>query len=48
MTRVSITAGPYRRHFELERAPKTCEAFRRHMPFKNKIIMCDVVEKQCR
>src|ERR1700722_16932109 len=40
MTKVSIIAGPYTfgGHLELERAPKTCEAFRRHLPFKNKVI----------
>ena len=40
MTKVRIVAGPYtfRGHLELERAPKTCEAFRRHMPFQNKVI----------
>jgi len=40
MTKVKVVAGPYTfgGHFEEERAPKTCEAFRRHMPFKSKII----------
>jgi hypothetical protein len=40
MTNVNVIAGPYtfKGHFELERAPKTCAAFLRHMPFKNKII----------
>jgi hypothetical protein len=40
MTKVSIIAGPYTfgGHLELERAPRTCEAFRRHLPFKNKVI----------
>ena len=40
MTKVRVLAGPYTfgGHLELETAPKTCAAFRKHMPFKSKII----------
>ena len=39
-TRLRITAGPYTflGTLELERAPKTCEAFRRLLPFRSQII----------
>jgi hypothetical protein len=39
-TRLRITAGPYNfvGDLELERAPKTCEAFRRLLPFRSQII----------
>ena len=40
MSKLRVVTGPFtfEGHFEEERAPKTCEAFRRHMPFKSKII----------
>ena len=40
MTTLSITAGPYafRARLEEERAPKTCEAFSRLLPFEQKVI----------
>ena len=40
MTTLSITAGPYafRARLEEERAPKTCEAFSKLLPFEQKVI----------
>jgi hypothetical protein len=40
MTTLSITAGPYRfrARLEEERAPKTCEAFSKLLPFERKVI----------
>src|SRR5213592_3888491 len=40
MTTLSITAGAFRFHarMEQERAPKTCEAFSKLLPFEQKII----------
>ena len=40
MTMVSIAAGPYRfrAQMEEERAPKTCAAFAKLMPFEQKVI----------
>lgn len=40
MTAIRLTAGPlaFDGVLETERAPKTCAAFRRHMPFASKII----------
>ena len=40
MTTLSITAGPFsfRAHLEEERAPKTCEAFSKLLPFEQKVI----------
>jgi hypothetical protein len=40
MTDVIITAGPFSfgARFEDKNAPKTCAAFRKHMPFASKIV----------
>ena len=40
MTTLSITAGPYtfRARLEEERAPKTCAAFSKLLPFEQKVI----------
>jgi hypothetical protein len=40
MTRLRVIAGPYTFHGHLEEtvAPKTVAAFRKHMPFENRII----------
>ncbi len=40
MANVRVTAGPFTftGHFETELAPKTCEAFRKHLSFRSKII----------
>ena len=40
MSNIRVTAGPHTfvGHLEIERAPKTCAAFRRHLPFAGKII----------
>lgn len=40
MSKVKVVAGAhtFRGHFEMEKAPNTVAAFRRHMPFKGKII----------
>lgn len=40
MSELKITAGPYEfaARWEREKAPKTCEAFERLLPFENKII----------
>lgn len=40
MSDLKITAGPYEfaARWEREKAPKTCEAFERLLPFENKII----------
>ena len=40
MSDLRITAGPYEflARFEREKAPKTCEAFQRLLPFRNRII----------
>ena len=40
MSDVKITAGPFEfmARWEREKAPKTCEAFSRLLPFRNKII----------
>lgn len=40
MTTLSITAGPYtfRARLEEERAPKTCAAFSKLLPFEHKVI----------
>ena len=37
---VKITAGPYTfdARLETEAAPKTCEAFLKHMPFKSQVV----------
>ncbi len=40
MSELRVTAGPFEfgAKFEEEAAPKTCEAFRRLLPFRNRII----------
>ena len=40
MTALKITAGPYTfdARLETELAPKTCEAFLKHMPFDSKVV----------
>jgi hypothetical protein len=40
MSKLIITAGPFtfEGKFETETAPKTCEAFLRHLPFVSKVI----------
>ncbi len=40
MTKVKLTAGPYAffGHFEETAAPQTVAAFRKHMPFANRIV----------
>ena len=37
---VVVSAGghKFKGHFELDAAPKTCAAFRKHMPFKSQIV----------
>lgn len=40
MNKLIVTAGPYsfEARFEEEKAPQTCAAFRKHMPFSSKIV----------
>ncbi len=40
MTRLFVTAGPYRfnAQLEIELAPATCAAFRKHMPFESQVV----------
>lgn len=41
-TQLKITVGPlvFKAKMEMEKAPKTCEAFRKLLPWKKKIIHC--------
>ena len=40
MSKLIVTAGPFKfdAKFELEAAPKTCAAFKKHMPFISKMV----------
>ena len=42
MTQLSIKAGPFefKARMEEEKAPKTCEAFLKLLPFQNQIVHC--------
>lgn len=49
MTMLRITAGPYRftARLEEENAPQTCEAFRKLLPYRQKLIHCRWSGESC-